>query len=81
MLGPSKPEPKNQCEDDESKLPEGSCGIYDPNCDNNMQPGISFTRGGAGIGFQRNPDGTYCILIGPFMSVPLVSPTVNMGGL
>jgi len=68
---------KSQCESKEEakKRPKQGCGIYDPNCDNswNISPSYSqgsrlAPRGGVGIGFSKNPDGSSCILVGPFFS-------------
>ena len=74
-----EPEPKNFCEP-EDVPPVGGCGIYDPNCDNNTQFSASITRFGLGVGGSRNPDGTYCVMVGPFVSFPLISPSANLGG-
>ena len=80
MVCSSPPEPNNEnsCPVDK---PEDGCGMYDPNCDNNFQPSGSVGRGGAGIGVQRNADGSVCVLIGLFVSGGFVSPTYNLGGL
>jgi RHS repeat-associated protein len=76
-----KPKPKNICETEEVKPAEEGCGMYDPNCDNNTQPSVSITRFGFGIGGSRNPDGTFCVIIGPFVSYPIISPSFNLGGI
>ena len=78
---PRIPDPQPpSCPADEEPQPPKNCGMYDPNCDNSIDPAASFTRGGAGLGLSRNPDGSFCVLIGPFVSAPLISPTINLGG-
>jgi len=79
--GPS-PKPANSDNENICKNENVSddCGIYDPNCDNNMQPSISH-RVGLGIGYARNNDGSHCMLIGPFTSFPMISPSLNLGSM
>lgn len=81
MLCSPKPEPEKECENKDPDPPKQDCGIYDPNCDNNAQPSVSVTRGGVGLGLARNADGSYCVLVGPFASYPLISPSINLGGM
>tara|TARA_R110002072_G_scaffold297959_1_gene471313 strand:+ start:25007 stop:25612 length:606 start_codon:yes stop_codon:yes gene_type:complete len=74
----SSPEETNSCEV-EPVDEERDCGLFDPNCDNNVQPSASITRGGIGAGLIRNDDGSFCILIGPFVSFPIISPSIDVG--
>ncbi|MFR0690919.1 RHS repeat-associated core domain-containing protein [Enterobacterales bacterium AE_CKDN230030158-1A_HGKHYDSX7] len=57
------------------------CGIYDPNCDNKLQPpGLPLPGKvglGIGVGFKRN--GSFCTQIGFFGSLPL--PSYELGGI
>ncbi len=78
MVCSPKPESQSDCES--PPPPKKDCGFYDPNCDNNTQISASGVRGGAGIGLIRNEDGSYCVLIGPFTSFPIISPSLNLGG-
>ena len=58
----------------EEPAQEKDCGIYDPNCDNKLlfSPSVAELakngRIGVGLGFLRNPDGSSCVLVGPFIS-------------
>ncbi len=54
------------------------CGIYDPNCDNEVLISLTWTQVGVGLGVAEAPDGTSCILIGPFASGPISFHLGNM---
>lgn len=80
--------PKNEdtsktCGEEEKQ----DCGMYDPNCDNDVTPSVSGApgvkgRGGAGLGVSVNGDGSVCVLIGPFAGPPIpVTPTIELGGI
>jgi len=79
----SKPRPSQSesCPINEEQTSPQDCGMYDPNCDNSINPSASFTRAGAGLGFAKNPDGSFCVLVGSFVSVPFIGSTVNLGGI
>lgn len=80
MICSPKPEPDTSCSDDSPPKPEEGCGIYDPNCDNTTNWGMSPPgRMGAIISVNRNQDGTVCINIGPHVGLP--GPSVGLGGL
>jgi hypothetical protein len=64
-----------------AETPPQNCGMYDPNCDNSVTWGMSTSPKGAGIGVSTNSDGTFCIVLGPFMAWPLAGPNWNLGGL
>jgi RHS repeat-associated protein len=69
-------EPKPSCEDEEEK----NCGIYDPNCDNDLNFGISPPgRAGVFLSLSFNEDGSICVNIGPHAGLP--GPSVGLGGL
>ena len=81
MLCSNKPSPEDSCDIEEKPTPPEGCGIYDPNCDNQAEPSASITRAGFGVGFVTNPDGSFCLLIGPFAGFPVVAPTIHLGGM
>jgi hypothetical protein len=71
-----KPEPSS-CEVPKRK----NCGMYDPNCDNTIQPpDIPLPlRMGLVIGASVKRDGRFCVRFGLFASLPL--PSVDLGDL
>jgi RHS repeat-associated protein len=76
-----KPKPRpnpNQCDKPKPK----NCGIYDPNCDNQIQPpGIPVPTGiGFIVGASIKKDGRLCLRFGLFGEAPLV-PSVELGDL
>jgi RHS repeat-associated protein len=81
MFCSPKPEKESICENEDNDAPPKDCGMYDPNCDNNIQPSVSVTRLGLGFGAVVNDDGSACILLGPFASYPIISPSYNLGGI
>jgi hypothetical protein len=81
MFCSPKPEDLPSFEDDVADTTPRSCGMYDPNRDNNTQPSVSVTRVGLGFGAVVNEDGSVCIMLGVFGSFPLISPSFNLGGL
>jgi len=66
-----KPEPKS-CP---APKPKKNCGIYDPNCDNQLQPpSVPLPkRVGYIMGVSIQNDGRFCIQAGLFGSAPLPS--------
>jgi len=81
MFCSEKPATEESCEIESDPTPPGGCGIYDPNCDNSVEPGASISRGGFGIGYSKNPDGSSCMMIGPFVGWPVVAPTIHLGDM
>lgn len=76
ICDPPKPSPpENMC--------KKSCGRYDPNCDDQVQPpGIPWPArfGGFLFGPSFKKDGRFCVRLGPHAGVPLV-PSVDIGGM
>ena len=74
-----------QCKAPQPKKPKYSCGIYDPNCDDKVQPPdlpIPTRRVGLGylVGASVKQDGRICIRMGLFGSLPFV-PSIEKGDL
>ena len=59
-----------------------NCGMYDPNCDNQMQPpGVPLPTGlGFIVGGSIKSDGRICIRIGLFGEIPLI-PSIDLGSI
>ena len=73
-----KPQPKpDKCNKPKPK----NCGIYDPNCDNQVQPpGLPVPTGlGFIVGASVKKDGRICLRFGLFGEASLV-PSVELGG-
>jgi hypothetical protein len=81
MFCSEKPVTGESCEIDSDPIPPGGCGLYDPNCDNSVEAGASISRGGLGIGYSKNPDGSSCVLLGPFVAWPVLAPTIHLGDM
>jgi len=81
MLCSTRPAKEDSCALEEKPKPPEGCGIYDPNCDDQAELSGSITRAGLGIGFVMNPDGSFCLLIGPFAGWPVIAPTIHLGGM
>jgi hypothetical protein len=62
--------------------PKGSCGIGDPNCDDEVQPpgAVVPTQLGYVVGMSVKSDGRVCVRAGLFVSVPLI-PSIDKGSL
>jgi len=74
---PKEPEPS--CEDEKEE--EKDCGIYDPNCDDELNFGVSPPgRAGFLLSLSFNEDGSVCVNVGPHAGLP-VAPSVGLGGL
>lgn len=74
LCSPSTNDSKDIC----NAEPDKDCGIYDPNCDNELTPpSVSPPKPGYMISISMNTDGSYCINIGPHMGLPL--PSFNLG--
>ncbi len=83
------PEPLEQVESCEAPVAERNCGFYDPNCDNAVGLGFSpvgkgraapIGRAGMILSFQSNPDGSFCVNVGPHISLP-VPFFIHLGGV
>jgi RHS repeat-associated protein len=69
-------EPQLSCEDGK----EEDCGIYDPNCDDELNVGVSPPgRAGFGLSVSFNEDGPLCVNLGPHAGLP--GPSIGLGGL
>lgn len=76
------PKPKDSCDQKKPKKKPGQCGIYDPNCDNQIQPpGVPVPTGlGFIFGASVKSDGRICVRIGLFAELPLF-PSLDLGAL
>jgi hypothetical protein len=81
-LKPKKP--VMQCDKDYKPKPT-NCGIYDPKCDNVVQPpALPIPKAiglGAFVGISIKGDGRVCMQYGVFTSAPIPLPSVDLGGL
>jgi RHS repeat-associated protein len=69
--------PENSCEVPKKR----NCGMYDPNCDNQIQPPaipVKPDKVGLVVGFSIKRDGRFCMQFGLFGSAPL--PSYELGG-
>ena len=80
MICSPKPEPKATCDDKEAEKPKNNCGIYDPNCDDELSFGASPPgRAGAFLSLLFNEDGSFCVNIGPHAGLP--GPSIGLGDM
>lgn len=77
----STPKPEENCDMPKPK----DCGIYDPNCNDQVQPpGLPIpTRFKAGlfIGMSMKSDGRICMQFGLFGAPPIPLPSLELGGI
>jgi len=59
-----------------------NCGMYDANCDNQVQLGSYWPKrfGGLFFGPSFKRDGRFCLRIGPHAGVPFL-PSIELGGI
>ena len=67
------------------KKPKYSCGMYDPNCDDTVQPPdipVPTRRVGLGyvVGIAIKRDGRICLRFGLFGTIPFI-PSIELGDL
>jgi len=79
ICGPPK-QSGESCQDEKNDGKEKDCGIYDPNCNNEMNFGVSPpSRAGFFISLSFNQDGSVCVNVGPHTGIP--GPSIGLGGL
>jgi len=67
--------------------PKKDCGMYDPNCDNDISGGIAMPgtgalgRSGAVLGMSVNPDGSMCVNVGLFGGFSIFSGSLHLGDI
>jgi RHS repeat-associated protein len=77
---PKPVKPKTMCDKTDKPKPT-DCGIYDPKCDNKVQPPGLPINGKLGlvVGVSIKSNGRICMQFGVFGSAPL--PSIELGGL
>ena len=79
---PKPPKLETHCDKDYKPK---NCSIYDPNCDNKVQPpGLPIPKrigAGAIVGASVKSDGRICMQFGIFGSAPIPLPSIDLGGI